>query len=186
MKLNSVSTIDIIPPYMQNDLSVIGLSAAADLIFQRLYERILQMDFFTKLELLTDQDLDYIADAQNIVWYDRQSTKDVKINVIKNAEKVFWYMGTVSAVESVMNDIFGESEIKEWFDYDGNPYHFKILSYDPDVTEEDVKSFLAAISRVKRKGAVFDNIEIALNADYKMTYGFKICSGDFITLTQEG
>lgn len=186
MKLNSVNMIDIIPPYMQEDSTVIGLCAAADYIFSKLFECIQRMDFYTQLDLLDDSDLDYIAEINNIVWYDKSSTKEVKINVIKNADKVFWTLGTVSAVESVMNDIFGECEIKEWFDYAGDPYHFKILTYNAQITDDYVTQFANAIKHVKRKNAIFDSVEITLSADYSINYGFKMLTGDYITLTQEG
>lgn len=186
MKLDFVNMIEVIPPYMQGDSTVIGLCAAANHIFTKLYECIAKMDFYNNLDLLDDSDLDYIADIKNIVWYDKSSTKEVKINVIKNAEKVFWYLGTVSAAESVMNDIFGECEIQEWFEYNGIPYHFKILTYNPQITENAVNKFTNAIKHVKRKSAIFDNVEIALSADYMMNYGFKMYSGELLTLTQEG
>ncbi len=186
MRLDNIKMIDIIPPYFQDDVTVIGLCAAADYILSQLYEHVLRMDFSTRLNVLSETDLDYIADAERIVWYDKSSTKEVKINVIKNAEKVFYTLGTVAAVESVMNDIFGECEIKEWFDYTGDPYHFKISTYNPEVTEEKAKMFTNAIRHVKRKGAIFDSVEIALNADYKLNHGFKLYSGDAVTLTQEG
>lgn len=186
MTVDNFSMIDVIPPYMQDDITVKGLCAAADYIFKALYNCIIRMDFFKNLYLLSESDLDYMADTMNITWYKKSDPKDVKINVIKNSEKIFWTLGTVAAVEKVFNDILGEGETSEWFNYGGDPYHFKMLTYNPNITESEANEFIKTIKNVKRSSAIFDCIEIALNADCRLNYGFQLYTSDLLTLTQEG
>jgi P2-related tail formation protein len=186
MTIDNISMIDLIPPYMQDDITVIGLCAAADYIFKTLFSCIKKMDFYKNLDLLSDDDLDYMASTMNILWYKKSDSEDVKINVIRNSDQVFWTLGTVAAVEKVFTDIFGEGETSEWFNYGGDPYHFKMLTYNPDITESDVNEFLKTIKNVKRSSAIFDSVEIALSADYRLNCGFQLYTSDLITLTQEG
>ncbi len=186
MKLNNISMLDIIPPYMQEDTTVIGLCAAANHIFKRLFEAIQKIDFYQNLNLLNEADLDYIAKIRNIIWYDKSSTKDVKISVIKNAEKVFWSLGTVSAVESVVEDIIGECDIMEWFQYGGDPYHFKIVTDNPLISGDAVSTFNSIIQHVKRKSAILDGVEISLAASMIFNLGAVLHTGELLELRQEG
>ena len=186
MTIDKVSMLDLLPPYMQNDTTVIGLCAAADHIFKSLYGCIKKMDFYNYLELLSEDDLDYMAGAMNIPWYKRSDSKEVKINVIKNSDQIFWTLGTVAAVEKVFTDIFGEGAVSEWFDYGGDPYHFKMLVQNPNITGSDVNEFVKTIKNVKRSSAILDNVEIALSAECRLNYGFQLYTAELLTLTQEG
>lgn len=186
MKLNELDLMELIPPYMQGDNTVIGLCAAANYILNKLYHSILKMDFYTNLDSLDESDLDYIAQINNITWYNSNDIKEVKVNVIKNSEIVFWNLGTILAVEKVIADIFGDCEVIEWFNYEGEPFHFKISSFNSQITSEEISRFNAVIDHVKRKSAILDSVEIALIASMNSFYGFNMHTGDYISIRQEG
>jgi P2-related tail formation protein len=171
---------------MQDDVTVKGLCAAINKIYSRLFECIKKMDFYNNLHLLDEEDLDYLASINNIIWYKDSDPLNVKIEIIKNSEQVFWTLGTVFAVEQLITDIFGIGEVKEWFDYDGEPYHFKIVTENPQITAADMQEFSSIIDRVKKKSAILDSIEVALNATMNSYYGFKLHTGTFTILEQEG
>ena len=100
------------------------------------------MDYFNNLNLLDESTLDTIAKASNINWYDDSDSKEVKIEVIKNSEKVFWMMGTTESVKQVVKDVFGEkSDIEEWHEYNGNPKYFKVNISDLLSTENIDKAY---------------------------------------------
>ncbi len=186
MKLDSIDMLDLIPTYMQNDTSVKGLCAAGNYILSKLYQSIQCMDFIQNLSSLKEEDLDYIAKINNILWYDEEDSKSVKVDIIKNSEQVFWTLGTVYAIESVIKDVFGTGEVVEWYDYDGQHGHFKITTENSSVYGDAVQKFSKIIEHVKRKSAILDEVEITLIAFMNTYYGAALHTGDFITLRQEG
>lgn len=72
-----------------------------------------------------------------------------------------WYMtaGTPEAVEELIQAVFGEGEVKEWFEYDGKPYYFKVVTsaiLTPDISD----FFIKMIQRVKNTRSHLDAVEI--------------------------
>lgn len=186
MKLENLASIEIIPPYMQDDVTVRGLCAAADIILKRLFECIIRMDFYENLDKLNEADLDYMAATIDIPWYNQSDSKDIKIGIIRNSDEIFWYLGTTYAVEKVISSIFGECEVVEWFSYDGDPFHFKINTSNPQISENMIDLFNNVIKNVKRKSAILDAVEITLTAFMQLNEGFIMHTGDSLILTQEG
>ncbi|BCJ98121.1 phage tail protein [Anaerocolumna chitinilytica] len=186
MQLNKISLLELLPPYMQDDQTVIGLCAAADVIYKKLHDEISKINFFENLDMLGEAELDYIADANQIIWYKKSAPMSSKIDLIKNSESVFWNLGTISAIESVIKDTLGEAEVIEWFDYEGDPYHFKIVSKNPQLQSDAINQFNAVIEQVKRKIAILDTIEISLTATMNTYYSFKLSTGSYVSLRQEG
>lgn len=74
-----------------------------------------------------------LATDLHVDWYDYGYSIDVKRNLIKNAVKVHRTLGTRAAVDTTLYAIFGENcEIEEWFEYEGEPYTFRV---EVDVSE---------------------------------------------------
>lgn len=142
MKLDNIDLLQLVPSFLQDDNSVKGLCVAGNYILSYLYNQINKMDYFNNLNLLDESTLDEIAKASNIYWYDDSDSKEVKIEVIKNSEKVFWMMGTTESVKQVVKDVFGEkSDIEEWHEYNGNPKYFKVNISDLLSTENIDKAY---------------------------------------------
>lgn len=158
MKLAETSLLDIVPRFMQEDITVQCLAASADYIKRRLLEKIPIANLLDNLDLITEEDLDYIAKAEEIPWYDTGYEIDKKRNCIKNFEKECMILGTPQAVKDVIQDLFGEMQIKEWFEYGGAEKHFKI---DVDVlenTEKIEETIREKLRYVKNLRSRFDEI----------------------------
>ena len=128
MKLDDIRMIDIVPKFMSDDKTVRGLCAAADVILKAVIDKIGMVNLYENLELLTDEDLNFIAKEDKVLWYDTSYTKDQKIRIIQNYEKNSMILGTPAAIENVISEIFGDGYVREWFEYGSTPYHFKIIT----------------------------------------------------------
>jgi len=53
-------------------------------------------------------------------------SEEIKRNVVRSSVQVHRRKGTVFAVKEAVRAVYSDSEIQEWFQYGGNPYHFKI------------------------------------------------------------
>lgn len=140
----------------------------------------------TRLDALPENILDTLAVEKNIFWYDPQAAIDVKRNLIRNANKVFRHLGTNYAIEQVIADYFGDGKIEEWYEYDGQPYYFRVLTTNTKVTGELADQFHKAIEAVKRKSTRLHEVLVLMSASLNLYYGFVIHTGDKITIRQEG
>ena len=59
-------------------------------------------------------------------WYDRSYTLEEKRKTIKDSFYVHRHRGTKAAVERAISAIYPNPKVLEWFEYGGDPYHFKL------------------------------------------------------------
>lgn len=140
----------------------------------------------TQLDTLPEEILDIIAVEKNIFWYDPNAARDIKRNIIRNCNKVFRTLGTNYAIEQVIADYFGDGQIEEWYEYDGQPYHFRVLTTNTKVTGELAEQFHKAVEAVKRKSTRLHEVLLLMSANLNIYYGFVMHTGDKITIRQEG
>ena len=46
--------------------------------------------------------------------------------LIKNAFEIHYYSGTFYSLNKALKSLYSDVRVKEWFDYSGLPYHFKL------------------------------------------------------------
>lgn len=70
-------------------------------------------------------------------WWDADYTLEEKRRTLKDSWRVHRMLGTKAAVELAISAIFPEVRVSEWFEYGGDPYHFRLSI---DVSKEDTDS----------------------------------------------
>ena len=152
MNIRELESINLVPFFMQSDASVKGLCKAMDYIFNTLGECLRRSSIYTNLEFMKERDLDYIADADRIFWYNSQDNYETKLKILQNRKKMLYLLGTAYAIEQGLKDITTEeSYIEEWMQYGGNPFHYRIILGD-DYTAIDKDFFSKLYSRIKKMG----------------------------------
>lgn len=118
--------------------------------------------------------LDILAEDLGLTWYDSDASAAVKRELLKNSGQVFRRLGTKWAVENVIGTYFGEGFVREWFEYDGEPGHFRVYSPNPSVNQERLEEFLSLLERVKRTSAKLDGIFISLTGQTPIYAGVAV------------
>lgn len=111
--------------------------------------------------------LDMIANELKIPLYKDAYDIETKRKMVANSFLYWCRMGTVYAMEQLCTDLFKDAKVTEWFDYDGEPGHFRIEVEGFKVTQADVNKFVKDLRRIKRLSAHLDSLGIKLN--YKLT-----------------
>ena len=81
-------------------------------------------EIYTRIDELPEALLDILAYDFKIDWYDYDYPVEAKRNLFKTNYYVHRHLGTVGAVKEAICALYPRSGILEWFDYEGNPYHF--------------------------------------------------------------
>ena len=171
MKLSNLEFIRLLPQFMQDDCSVRGLAAGIDSIVPQLAADIEKLSTWDSIDRLSEAELDELAWELNIQWYDKSATIDVKRNIVRDSDKVYKKLGTKWAVENVINTYFGDGYIEEWFQYNGDPGHFRVYSANHAVNETKFAEFLNLLNKVKRASAKLDGVYITLAGEMNMYAG---------------
>ena len=171
MNLSNLEFIKLLPMFMRDDDAVKGLAAGVDEIIPQLAASLSTLSTWDHIDSLRDAELDELAWELNIQWYDATADLGVKRELIKNSDKVYRHLGTKWAVENVITTYFGEGYVQEWFEYGGEPGHFRVLSTNPSLTQERLTEFINLLNKVKRASAKLDGIIINLASQMPLSVG---------------
>lgn len=159
---------------MRTDGAVKGLAAGVNRLIPSMYAIARLFTVWDKIDEMEHADLDELAWELNVLWYDTQADIEVKRRLIKNSDLVYARLGTKWAVEEVVSTYFKTSIVREWWTYGGKPHHFKILSDNPSLTNEQIERFFRVLSVVKRESSWLDSILITLTGDMSLYAGVYI------------
>ena len=112
---------------------------------------------YSRFDELPEELVDVLAYDMHVDWYDYSYPLKVKRDLVKNSVKVHKKMGTKYAVETALGSLWPQSEIEEWFNYGGEPHHFRVIC---DVTEDRITaSFSQLVNAVKMYKRLSSHLE---------------------------
>lgn len=164
MKLKDVDLYKMLPAFMKEDKFDSLLAEGVSNLFQSWSIDMDRCVIIGQIDKLNEAELDQLAEDWNVFWYLKSATLEQKRQLIKDSPLVFSRLGTVWAVERVMNNYLPQSELKEWFEYDGEPHHFRFVTNNTDILQTDIDSFLFILEQIKRKSQWLEGIILELRA----------------------
>lgn len=142
------------PPALKKDKSMLALG---QIIAEELHitaNETKKNIIYANIEELSETWLDVLAYDLHVDWYDYDYPIEAKRAIIKDSVRVHQKLGTTGATERALGGLHPKSEIEEWYDYDGKPFHFRIVldttnsrvaaDYDEIVSTVDIYKRLTA------------------------------------------
>ncbi len=185
--MHSLKEMDIIKlqsKYMQQDPTTKALCAALNSQLAQVASEADLCLVLPAVKNIPERILDSIAFELHIDWYDAAAPLDVKQALVKNSDKVHMYLGTPYAVEQVIHDYFGDGYVIEWFEYGGQPYHYKVVTSNPAVSGELAGRFVKAVEKVQNIRSRLEQVIISMSAEMDCFTGNAIHTGDYYTVEQ--
>lgn len=150
-----------LPSVLQNDKSMQALASSISSVLAARLAEIDLLRIYTQIDSLPEELLDILAYDFKVDWWDANYTLDEKRKTLKDSWNVHRILGTKAAVEKAISAIYSDTQVNEWFDYGGDPYHFKLLI---DATYENVdpakhKRVLDRVAFYKNLRSVLDEVE---------------------------
>lgn len=105
--------------------------------------------------------LEEMAWEYKIDWWDSDYTAEEKRKTLRECRSVYRTLGTKAAVETAISAIYPETQVSEWFEYGGEPYHFRLIldaTYE-NVDPEKHKRVLEKIDYYKNLRSILDEVE---------------------------
>jgi phage tail P2-like protein len=171
MTLQTLDFIRLLPQFVRDDLAVQGIAKALNDIIPGLSQSVGNLTTWDKIGELSESELDSLAWELNILWYDKSATIETKRELILNSDKVYRHLGTKWAVENVVTTYFGEGSVQEWFEYGGEPGHFRVMSTNPSLNSTRYGEFINVLNKVKRASSKFDGLNISLDGELILSAG---------------
>ena len=155
--MNKIKDADFMtkfPPALKKDKSMLALG---QLIAEELHitaHETKKNIIYANIEELSETWLDVLAYDLHVDWYDYDYPIEAKRAIIRDSIRVHQKLGTTGATERALGGLHPQSEIEEWYDYNGRPFHFRIVldttnsrvavAYDEIVSTVDIYKRLTA------------------------------------------
>jgi len=159
---NDIYSIDftqIFPTALQHDPKMIALAKGFAAEALKVSGHLNDVLIYSRFDELPEALVDILAYDMHVDWYDYDMPLKVKREVVKNSVRVHKRMGTKYAVETALGSVWPESEVEEWFEYGGEPHHFRIVC---DVTESYItvsfKRLVQAVYMYKRLSSHLESV----------------------------
>lgn len=161
---------DILPVQFTRQPQIMAISYALKREYD-LYRLCLAKAYvYASIDTCDHDVLDYLATDMHVRYYRTNYTLEKKRTLIKSAIDIMSRDGTKYATDVVIKNVFGDGQTIEWFDYGGEPGHFRI-ELDGD-NGYDVEEMLAIIQSTKRESAHLDEVLLKTHIDQNIFFGF--------------
>lgn len=115
-----------LPPALKVDTSTEALAeATAEVLADRVAE-IDRLRIVSNIDNLEEALLAILARDFKVDWWDANYSLEEKRQTVKDSWRVHKTLGTKAAVETAIRAIYPLTTVEEWFEYDGEPYHFRL------------------------------------------------------------
>lgn len=152
MRISELDFLRLLPAFMRDDEAVIALSKAMNTLLGEPGKRLQTLRTWDKIDDLTEAECDELAWELDIDWYDSTGMSlEKKREAIKLAQQIKRKRGTKWAVEELIRAYFGEGYVAEWYEIDGSPYTFVVMTTSTHVSAENYNKFVEAANAAKNE-----------------------------------
>ena len=155
----TVNFADYLPGALKQDPKIKAIAEAVTKEALTVSGEIENVLIYSRIDELPEALIDILAYDMHVDWYDYSFPLKVKRDILKSSVKVHKKMGTKYAVEKALGALYPQSEVEEWYQYEGEPHHFHIVC---DVTENRVtasfQEIINAVMMYKRLSSHLDEV----------------------------
>ena len=169
--IDHLSLLDILPENLLADEKVYAAAKAVDDELQRLIASCVEVLHLPRLDELPEEVIDLLAWEWHVDFYEPSADIATKRQLVR--ESIAWHRikGTKAAVEKMAQTVFKGGVVTEWFEYGGEPYHFRIdVLNAPNMTEESRERLLAVVNASKNTRSWLDELRFRREAQNDMYY----------------
>lgn len=172
IKIQEIKLIDILPAILKNDKTIAAIAKVLQKYIDENYEYIKRLNILSNIDNITNEELiDHLAYQFHVDFYDPSLNLERKKELVKSSIPHHRKKGTTWAIEDLLSKAFDTSNIKEWFEYDGDPYYFRIHTKDILGSEQKYIDTIKALNTVKNTRSWLEKIVIERDLNHNIYYG---------------
>ncbi len=115
-----------LPVSVSGDSKMLALAGVIAGALERRREELERIAIYPHIDRLDEGLLDILARDFKVDWWDGDYTPDEKRRTLAASWQVHKALGTKGAVVKAITSIYREALVEEWFEYGGEPYHFRL------------------------------------------------------------
>jgi phage tail P2-like protein len=154
-----------------NDPQVQAISAAVTPQLQEVSQSIRECIILARLDELQEEVVDLLAWQYHVDFYDSDLTIDQKRNLVRTSIDAHRHKGTPYAVELVVKAILDDAIVQEWFEYGGEPYFFRVIKINGQITADMYPRLKKAVDTVKNTRSWLEGVSLSRSIISKLYVG---------------
>lgn len=182
MRLTDIDFLRLLPQFMREDRNAQAFAYAVQSQIIAVSMKIEHARLYSRIDNLSEEVLDELAWQFNIVEYRNDYDISIKRDLVKGCMELHYKRGTVESVEDVVRKIFGDAHVEEWFDYGGNPYHFKITTSNTGATDEMIREVTKIVKETQSVRSYLEAVIIEIIQSMSLYVGCRVIIMDDVTL----
>lgn len=182
MRLNDIDLTRLLPQFMREDRYANAFAYAVQSKLIEVSLAIQHAKIYSRIDSLAEEILDELAWQFNVVEYRTDFDISIKRELIKRCMESHYKRGTVEAVEDVVLKIFGDAEVEEWFNYGGEPYHFRIHTSNTSATDEMIRELTKIVKETQNVRSYLEAVIVEIIQSMTMYIGARVIVMDEVTM----
>lgn len=154
---------DTIPENIKRDAKIIALAESLDKSLEASFRMIDGINYDMNLQKLSESTIDHLLWENHVEENEGlafANNKDEKIRLLESAKELHRTKGTPYAIEKILEVMNLKSYVKEWFEYEGDPYFFRVHTKAIIQNETKYRNMLQAITTFKNTRSWLEKIVI--------------------------
>ncbi len=148
-----------LPKVLQDDESMAALAQSVAAVLEKRKDEIRTIAIYPRIDELPEDLLDILAKDFKVDWWDKSYSLETKRDILKTSWHTHRILGTKEAAVTALRTLYDEFDIKEWWEYGGEPGYFKIETHSFQLICE-LDKFVSALFAVKRLSAHLEKVNV--------------------------
>lgn len=172
--ITAESLLLALPDVLREDAVTLGLATAIAAELNDAVSKVSLVNIYANIDTMDEPMLDILAKDFKVDWWRPNAPIEEKRNTLKTSWYVHRHLGTPAAVKTAIADFIGAGRLEEWYEYGGQPHHFRIKDGDNSSIIENISQFMSVLRVVQRGSAVLDHITALLRYTHEIFIGFSL------------
>lgn len=182
IKLSGSRFTDIMPENLAEQTEIQAFAYAVGRQVEKLLAYADGARTYAAIYAVPEKVLDLLAVELRTPYYDENFSLPTKRALIQETILFYTQMGTPAATEKIVSSIFGRGYIKEWFEYNGEPHHFRVIVENTEAVEKLLGEFLNVLRAVKRLSSWLDSVTVLQRHEHHLYTGFAVRVGRIVSV----
>ncbi|MBP2654262.1 MAG: phage tail protein [Firmicutes bacterium] len=180
--IRNFDLLSLVPPSIKNDSQVIAACSALESEIQAVSIAIDDLFIIAKLSSQPEAVIDHLAWQWHADFYEDTSDLATKRSLVQNAINWHRKKGTAAVVQEYVTTVLSDGVVSEWFDYNGEPYYFKVSTDEVLSSSTVYDKLVEIINAVKNARSWLEGIIINRSWTGTTYFGGALSLGRTITL----
>lgn len=147
--------------------------------FMELYEDNDILAIYARIDELDEPLLDILAYDFKIDWWNKSFSLDEKRETMKACWRVRRKLGVPGAINLSLSAFYNNAEVKEWWEYGGNPFYYKLHIDSGEVLPDadKLEQAVAGAKYYKNTRSILQGVEVDVKKKFKTYIGMALQVG---------